>query len=63
VHFLDNTVGNTYYLMRLDRHAVMVVIYSEKHAHRDPTTVEFLTHIVTSLRGSAVIEELLKVDY
>lgn len=49
--------------MRLDKHAVMTVIYTEKHTHRDPATVEFLTHIVTSLRGSTVIEELIKVDY
>lgn len=63
MHFLDNTVGSTYYLMRLDKHAVMFVIYSEKHLHRDPATVDFLTNIVTCLRGSTVIEELIKVDY
>jgi hypothetical protein len=49
--------------MRLDKHAVMFVIYSEKHLHRDPATVDFLTNIVTCLRGSTVIEELIKVDY
>lgn len=48
--------------MRIDRHAVMVIIYLDKHAHREPTTMEFLTNIVTSLRGSTVIEELIRID-
>ncbi|KAI8987183.1 hypothetical protein BDB01DRAFT_784917 [Pilobolus umbonatus] len=62
VYFYDNTIGSTYYLMRVDDHAVFVIIYLEKHNHRDTATVEFITHIVTSLRGSTVIEELIKVD-
>lgn len=62
IHFFDSTIGSTYYLMRIDKHAVMVIIYLDKHAHREPTTMEFLTNIVTSLRGSTVIEELIRID-
>lgn len=62
VHFFDSTIGSTYYLMRIDKHAVMVIIYEDKHMHREPTTMEFLTNIVTSLRGSTVIEELIRID-
>ncbi|CAO3692564.1 unnamed protein product [Rhizopus stolonifer] len=62
VYFSDAVVGSTYYLMRIDRHAVIVIIYLDKHANREPTTVEFLTKIVASLRGTTVIEELIKAD-
>ncbi|KAL9544756.1 hypothetical protein MBANPS3_007463 [Mucor bainieri] len=62
IHFFDSTIGSTYYLMRIDRHAVVVIIYLDRHAHREPTTMEFLTNIATSLRGSTVIEELIRID-
>ncbi|KAI7901572.1 uncharacterized protein BX663DRAFT_513327 [Cokeromyces recurvatus] len=62
IHFFDNTVGSNYYLMRIDKHTVMVIIYLDKHSHREPSTIEFMTNIVTSLRGSIVIEELINVD-
>lgn len=62
VYFFDSTMSSTYYLMRIDTHAVLVIIYLDKHVHREPTTVEFMTNIVTSLRGSTVIEELIRVD-
>ncbi|KAI9481069.1 MAG: hypothetical protein EXX96DRAFT_565264 [Benjaminiella poitrasii] len=62
IHFFDSTIGSTYYLMRIDKHTVMVIIYLDKHAYREPATIEFMTNIVTSLRGSTVIEELIKVD-
>lgn len=48
--------------MRVDKHAVFIIIYLDKHNSREPTTAEFMTNIVTSLRGSAVIEELIKID-
>lgn len=44
--------------MRIDRHAVFVIVYLDKHVNREPTTVEFITNIVTSLRGTTVIEDL-----
>jgi hypothetical protein len=62
VHFFDNTISSTYYMMRIDNHAVLVIIYLDKHVHREPATVEFMTNIVTALRGSTVIEELIRVD-
>jgi hypothetical protein len=65
VHFFDNTMMNsTYYIMRVDKHVVLVIIYQEdkQHMHREPTTVDFMTNIVTSLRGSTVIEDLIRVD-
>ncbi|KAI8647812.1 hypothetical protein BD408DRAFT_1684 [Parasitella parasitica] len=62
VHFFDSTISSTYYLMRIDKHVVMVIIYLDKHSHREPATMEFLTNIVTSLRGSTVIEELITID-
>lgn len=62
VHFFDHTIGSTYYIMRVDHHAVLVIIYLDKHVHREPATVEFMTNIVTSLRGTSVIEELIRVD-
>ncbi|KAI9363751.1 hypothetical protein BD770DRAFT_380362 [Pilaira anomala] len=62
VHFFDHTIGSTYYIMRVDHHAVLVIIYLDRHVHREPATVEFMTNIVTSLRGTSVIEELIRVD-
>ncbi|KAG2198077.1 hypothetical protein INT47_011912 [Mucor saturninus] len=62
VYFYDHTIGSTYYMMRVDKHAVCVIIYLDKHLNREPATVEFITNIVTSLRGSTVIEELIRVD-
>lgn len=62
IHFFDTTIGSTYYIMRIDIHTVLVIIYLDKHSHRDPTTLEFMTNVVTSLRGSTVIEELIRVD-
>ncbi|KAI8984207.1 hypothetical protein BDF20DRAFT_934500 [Mycotypha africana] len=62
VHFLDNTINSTYYLMRIDRHAVFIIIFLDKHVQRESNIIDFITHIVTSLRGSTVIEELMKVD-
>ncbi|OBZ90722.1 hypothetical protein A0J61_01225 [Choanephora cucurbitarum] len=61
VHFMDPTVGSTFYLMRIDRHVVFLIIFSEK-THSEPATIEFMTHIVTSLRGSTVIEKMLRID-
>ncbi|CAO3700193.1 unnamed protein product [Rhizopus microsporus] len=58
IYFFDNVIGSTYYLMRIDRHAVFVIVYLDKHVNREPTTVEFITNIVTSLRGTTVIEDL-----
>ncbi|KAG1462421.1 hypothetical protein G6F46_002887 [Rhizopus delemar] len=62
VYFSDTVIGSTYYLMRIDSHAVMVIIYLDKHTNREPATIEFITNIVTSLRGTTVIEELIRVD-
>ena len=58
---MDPTVGSTFYLMRIDRHVVFLIIFSEK-THSEPATIEFMTHIVTSLRGSTVIEKMLRID-
>lgn len=62
VYFFDGSISSTYYLMRVDKHAVFIIIYLDKHPSREPTTIEFMTNIVTSLRGSTVIEELIKID-
>lgn len=62
VYFSDAVVGSTYYLMRIDKHAVIIIIYLDKHTNREPATVEFLTKIVASLRGTTVIEELIRAD-
>ncbi|RCI04496.1 hypothetical protein CU098_013243, partial [Rhizopus stolonifer] len=61
VHFVDSVINSTYYLMRIDQHVVFVIIYLEK-THSEPATAEFMNNIVTSLRGTAVIEELIRVD-
>ncbi|KAI8371628.1 uncharacterized protein BYT42DRAFT_622723 [Radiomyces spectabilis] len=60
IYFFDNKIGSAYYLMRVDEHAVLVIIYLDRHAHREPTTAEFMTNIVTSLRGASVIADLVK---
>ncbi|KAI8885595.1 hypothetical protein K501DRAFT_245533, partial [Backusella circina FSU 941] len=62
VYFFDNTVGSTYYLMRVDEHVVLVIIYLDRHVHREITTIEFMNQMVTLLRGSTVIEELITLD-
>ena len=62
IHFFDTTIASTYYMMRIDVHTVLVIIYSDKHHHREPTTIDFITKIVTSLRGTIVIEDLIRVD-
>ncbi|KAG0173520.1 hypothetical protein DFQ28_008208 [Apophysomyces sp. BC1034] len=62
VYFFDSKIASTYYLMRVDEHVVMVIIYLDRHVHCEPTTAEFMTKVVTSLRGSSVIGELVKTD-
>jgi hypothetical protein len=48
--------------MRVDEHVVLVIIYLDRHVHREMTTIEFMTQMVTLLRGSSVIEELITLD-
>ncbi|KAI9283263.1 hypothetical protein BY458DRAFT_583122 [Sporodiniella umbellata] len=62
VYFSDAVVGSTYYLMRIDSHAVVIIIFLDKHTSREPATIDFLTKIANSLRGTTVIEELIKAD-
>ncbi|KAI9021479.1 hypothetical protein CLU79DRAFT_753503 [Phycomyces nitens] len=62
VYFFDNRISSTYYFMRVDEHVVLVIIYLDKHPHREPTTSDFMTSLVTSLRGSSVIGELVRMD-
>ncbi|KAL0086775.1 hypothetical protein F4703DRAFT_1848566 [Phycomyces blakesleeanus] len=62
VYFFDNRISSTYYFMRVDEHVVLVIIYLDKHLHREPTTSDFMTSLVTSLRGSSVIGELVRME-
>jgi hypothetical protein len=61
-HFFDSMLGSTYYLMRVDEHAIFVVVFQDKHRQKEPATINFMTNIVTLLRGSTVISELLRMD-
>ncbi|CAO3600886.1 unnamed protein product [Absidia cylindrospora] len=61
-YFFDNMLGSTYYLMRVDEHAIFVIVFQDKHLQKEPTTINFMSNIVTLLRGSSVISELLRMD-
>ncbi|KAI8078673.1 uncharacterized protein BX664DRAFT_342463 [Halteromyces radiatus] len=61
-HFFDNMLASTYYLMRVDEHGVFVIVYQEKHQQKEPTTISFMSNMVSLLRGSSVISELLRMD-
>ncbi|CAO3627831.1 unnamed protein product [Cunninghamella echinulata] len=61
-HFFDNMLTSTYYLARVDEHTILVIIYQDKHTQKESGTITFMTNIVSLLRGSAVISELLRMD-
>ncbi|KAI7871749.1 hypothetical protein BDF14DRAFT_1758571 [Spinellus fusiger] len=62
VYFYDNKITSTYYFMRVDEHVVFVIIYLDRHLHAEPPTSDFMVSVVSSLRGSAVIAELVRMD-
>ncbi|KAI9303799.1 hypothetical protein BJ944DRAFT_164794 [Cunninghamella echinulata] len=61
-HFFDNMLTSTYYLARVDEHTILVIIYQDKHTQKESGTITFMTNLVSLLRGSAVIAELLRMD-
>lgn len=63
VYFYDNKITSTYYLSRVDDRVVLIVIYLERHVHREAATTEFMTNMVISLRGTSVIGDLSRMDY
>ncbi|KAJ8656398.1 hypothetical protein O0I10_007966 [Lichtheimia ornata] len=63
VYFYDNKITSTYYLSRVDERVVLIVIYLERHVHREAATTEFMTNMVISLRETSVIGDLSRMDY
>lgn len=63
VYFYDNKITSTYYLSRVDERVVLIVVYLERHVHREAATTEFMTNMVISLRGTSVIGDLSRMDY
>ncbi|KAI9321890.1 hypothetical protein BX666DRAFT_1906711 [Dichotomocladium elegans] len=63
VFFYDKMINQSYYLSQVDEHVILIVIYLERHVHREAGTTEFMTDMVISLRGTSVIGDLSRVDY
>ncbi|KAG2182521.1 hypothetical protein INT43_007452 [Umbelopsis isabellina] len=62
IFFFDTKLASTYYLMRVDPHVVMVIIYLDHHVHRDQVTIDFMESLVKSLRGSQVVSDLMSLE-
>ncbi|KAI9251877.1 hypothetical protein BDA99DRAFT_548449 [Phascolomyces articulosus] len=63
VYFFDSKISSTYYLAQVDDHVVLVVIYFERQIQqREPTTLEFMSTMVTSLRGTSVLADLSRME-
>jgi hypothetical protein len=62
IFFFDTKLASTYYLMRVDPHVVMVIIYLDHHVHRDQVTIDFMESLVKSLRGAQVVSDLMSTD-
>lgn len=58
VHFFDRKIGYTYYLLRVDSHVYMLVIYLDRHVNRDTTTIEFMDAVAGGLRGTEVFKDM-----
>ncbi|RUS22081.1 hypothetical protein BC937DRAFT_90495 [Endogone sp. FLAS-F59071] len=58
VHFFDRKIGYTYYLLRVDSHVYMLVIYLDRHINRDTTTIEFMDAVAGGLRGTEVFKDM-----
>lgn len=55
-------LASTYYLARIDEHTILVIIYQDKHTQRESGTITFMTNLVSLLRGSSVIGDLLRME-
>ena len=63
VYFSDSKIGSTYYLAQVDEHVVLVVIYLERQVQqREPTTLDFMSNMVVSLRGTSTIADLSRME-
>ncbi|RUP14542.1 hypothetical protein BC936DRAFT_139657 [Jimgerdemannia flammicorona] len=62
VHFFDHKIGYTYYLLRIDSHVHMLVIYLDRHANRDTATVEFMEAVAAGLRGTEVFKDMMRME-
>ncbi|ORZ01051.1 hypothetical protein BCR43DRAFT_529730 [Syncephalastrum racemosum] len=62
IHFFDASISSTYYLSRIDEHAVLVVIYLDRHNNIEPATATFMNNLSTSLRGTGVINDMVRME-
>ncbi|KAG9286772.1 hypothetical protein G9A89_012322 [Geosiphon pyriformis] len=61
IYFCDKGVGSTYYMIRVDAHVGLVIIYTEKHTHSDAATSEFIMSMANRLSGVEVLQNLQKL--
>ncbi|KAL1917809.1 uncharacterized protein VTP21DRAFT_3643 [Calcarisporiella thermophila] len=58
LYFYDGHIGATYFIAQMDTHALLVVIYVDKHSKNDPTAKEFFDKVGGRIRGVDVTKAL-----
>ncbi|CAG8439076.1 5780_t:CDS:2 [Ambispora leptoticha] len=62
IHFYDKGFGSTYYMIRVDAHVGLVIIYMEKHATPDTAAFEFIMMLANKLSGVDIVLSLQKFN-
>ncbi|CAG8565502.1 5235_t:CDS:2, partial [Racocetra fulgida] len=55
IHYFDKNTGCAYYFIRIDDHALLVVLFTEKHSSPDNSTSEFIMLLANRLSGIDVL--------
>ncbi|CAG8496526.1 9574_t:CDS:2 [Ambispora gerdemannii] len=62
IHFYDKGFGSTYYMIRVDAHVGLVIIYMDKHATPDTAASEFIMSLANRLSGLDISQSLQKFN-